>query len=79
MEAVTRVNKKGIVVIPKGIMEEIGLKEGDTVRIRVEDGRIVIEKVDLWERVGNCCEGSAEEEEMRLDEEEEEFWKRRQL
>mgnify|MGYP001772584201 FL=1 len=78
MEAVTKVNKKGIVVIPKGIREEIGLKEGDTVKIRVEDGRIVIEKVDLWERVWDCCKGSTEEAESELDEEEEEFWKRRQ-
>ena len=78
MEAVTKVNKKGIAVIPKGIREEIGLKEGDTVRIKVEDGRIVIEKVDLWERVWDCWKGSAEEAERELDEEEEEFWKRRQ-
>lgn len=78
MEAITKVNKKGIVVIPKGIREEIGLREGDTVRIRVEDGRIIIEKVDLWERVWNCCKGSAEEAERELDGEEEEFWRRRQ-
>ena len=48
------------------------------MRIKVEDGRIVIEEVDLWERVWNCCKGSAEEAERELDGEEEEFWRRRQ-
>ena len=77
MEAITKVNRKGIIVIPKGIRDEIGLKEGDVVRIRVEDNKIIIEKVDLWERVWKCCKGSAEEAERELDEEEEEFWQKR--
>ena len=70
MEATTKVNKKGIIVIPKGIREMVGLKEGDVVRIRVEGNKIIIEKVDLWERVWKCCKGSAEEAERELDEEE---------
>ncbi|BFI75734.1 AbrB/MazE/SpoVT family DNA-binding domain-containing protein [Sulfurisphaera ohwakuensis] len=73
METITKVNKKGIIVIPKGIRDEIGLKEGDSVKITVEGNRIVIEKIDLWDRVWNCCKGSAEEAEKELDEEEEEF------
>ncbi|MEM1627195.1 MAG: AbrB/MazE/SpoVT family DNA-binding domain-containing protein [Sulfolobaceae archaeon] len=77
MEATTKVNKKGIIVIPKGIRDELGLKEGDVVRIRVEENKIIIEKVDLWERVWKCCKGSAEEAERELDEEEEEFWQKR--
>lgn len=77
METITKVNKKGIIVIPKGIRDEIGLKEGDAVKITVEGNKIVIEKIDLWDKVWNCCKGSAEEAEKELDEEEEEFWKRK--
>ncbi|MBB5254600.1 AbrB/MazE/SpoVT family DNA-binding domain-containing protein [Sulfurisphaera ohwakuensis] len=77
METITKLNKKGIIVIPKGIRDEIGLKEGDAVKITVEGNKIVIEKIDLWDRVWNCCKGSAEEAEKGLDEEEEEFWKRK--
>ncbi|BAB64965.1 putative antitoxin [Sulfurisphaera tokodaii str. 7] len=77
METITKVNKKGIIVIPKGIRDEIGLKEGDAVKITVEGNKIVIEKIDLWDKVWNCCKGSAEEAEKELDEEEGEFWKRK--
>lgn len=55
----TETNKKGIIVLPKAIREEPGLKEGDVVK--VEGSRIIIEKVDLWDKV--CCKGSAEEAE----------------
>mgnify|MGYP001770636538 CR=1 FL=1 len=47
------------------------------MRIGVDSGRTIVEEVDLWERVWDCCKGSAEEAERELDEEEDEFWRRR--
>ncbi len=44
--------------------------------MKVEGGKIIIGKIDLWDKVWKCCKGSAEEAEMELDEEEEKFWKR---
>lgn len=41
----TETNKKGIIVLPKAIREEPGLKEGDVVK--VEGRRMIIEKVDF--------------------------------
>jgi AbrB family looped-hinge helix DNA binding protein len=76
METRVRVNKKGVIVIPKALREEIGLNEGDLVKMRVEGGKIVIERIDLWDRVWKCCKGSAEEAEKELDQEEEGFWER---
>lgn len=43
-----RVGPKGRVVIPQGVREALGIREGDTVLIRVEDGRAVLE---TWEAV----------------------------
>ncbi|HID70389.1 MAG TPA: AbrB/MazE/SpoVT family DNA-binding domain-containing protein [Desulfobacterales bacterium] len=39
----TRVGRKGAIYIPKSIMQVLGVKEGDKVIIRVEDGRLVLE------------------------------------
>ncbi|AWR99910.1 AbrB/MazE/SpoVT family DNA-binding domain-containing protein [Metallosphaera hakonensis] len=77
METEIKVNKKGIIVLPKAIREEIGLKEGDVVKVKVEGGKIIIEKINLWDKVWNCCKGSAEEAEKEIDEEEERFWRRK--
>lgn len=76
MEVRVKVYKKGIIVIPKAIREEVRINEGDIVKMRVEGGKIIIEKIDLWDKVWKCCKGSPEDAERELDEEEEEFWKR---
>jgi AbrB family looped-hinge helix DNA binding protein len=77
MEVRAKVGKKGIIVIPKAIREEAGLKEGDVIIVKVEGKKIVIEKIELWDKVWKCCKGSAEDAEKELDEEEEEFWGRK--
>ena len=76
MEVRVKVNKKGMIVIPKAIREEVGIKESDIVVMRVEGNRIIIEKVDLWDKVWKCCKGSTEEAEKELDKEEG-FWEKR--
>ncbi|MGC9020483.1 MAG: AbrB/MazE/SpoVT family DNA-binding domain-containing protein [Candidatus Methanodesulfokora sp.] len=40
-----RISKKRTLYIPKTIAEAVGIKEGDLVRLRVENSRIIIEPV----------------------------------
>lgn len=46
------VGKKGYVIIPKGIRDLLGIKEGDKLILNVYDGKIILEperKVDINE------------------------------
>jgi len=45
-EHVTKVLKKGIIVIPKALRIEVGLKEGDLVIVKRVGDRIVIEPLE---------------------------------
>ena len=74
---VIKVHKKGIIVLPKIVREALNIKEGALLELKVEDGKILLEPLDLWERVWECCSGSAEEAEKELDKEEEKFWRKR--
>ncbi|ADM27463.1 transcriptional regulator, AbrB family [Ignisphaera aggregans DSM 17230] len=78
---IVKVYKKGIIVLPKSIMERVGIEEGMLLEVTVEDDRIILKPLDLWHRVWGCNRGrgSAEEAELELDLEEEEFWSRREL
>jgi AbrB family looped-hinge helix DNA binding protein len=73
---VVKVHRKGIVVLPKGVREALGIEEGTLLELKVEGGRILLEPLDLWGRVWRSCSGSAEEAERELDKEEEGFWRR---
>ena len=42
-----KVGKGGRVTIPKAIRDGLGIREGDELVISVEDGKIVIEKMDF--------------------------------
>ena len=47
-----RVGRKGYVIIPKAVRELLGIREGDTLIVRAEEGRIVLEpetRVDVLE------------------------------
>ncbi len=44
-EIKVRISKKFTLYIPKAIAEAVGLKEGDYVKIRVENSKIVLEPV----------------------------------
>ncbi|PSG96909.1 hypothetical protein BRD56_08120 [Thermoplasmatales archaeon SW_10_69_26] len=41
-----KVGARGQAVIPKPIRDQMGIQPGDQVSFRIEDGRIVVEKVD---------------------------------
>ncbi len=41
----TRVGKKNMLYIPKGIAEAVGIKEGTTVKLRVKGNKIVLEVI----------------------------------
>ena len=45
LERRLRIGKKRALYLPREILEAIGLQEGDLVVVRVENGRIVVEKV----------------------------------
>lgn len=69
---VIKVHKKGVIVLPKSIREELGIDEGTLLEVTIEEGKIVLKPLDLWERVWGCGRGggSAEEAELELDREE---------
>ena len=79
--SVVRVYKKGIIVLPKSIRDKVGVEEGMLLKVFIEDDRIVLKPLDLWNRVWGCGKGmgSAEEAELELDHEEDVFWNRRKL
>ena len=45
-----RVGRKGRAVIPQEVREALGIHEGDTLLVYVEDGRAVLETWDAAER-----------------------------
>jgi AbrB family looped-hinge helix DNA binding protein len=53
--AIVTVTRNAQVTIPKKIREALGIKEGDRITMRVEDGKVVLEKVteDVW---SNCTD-----------------------
>jgi AbrB family looped-hinge helix DNA binding protein len=78
IKEIVKVHKKGVVVIPKSIRDALGIVEGTLLEVRIEDNKIVLKPLNLWDRVWKCCSGSAEKAEEELDREEEEFWRRRE-
>jgi AbrB family looped-hinge helix DNA binding protein len=75
---IIKVHKRGIIVIPKRIREMLSIDEGTLLELRVENGKILLEPLDLWQKVWKCCQGSAEEAEEELDREEKNFWAKRE-
>ena len=42
MRVVLRVRKKGVIILPKKLREEVGLREGDEVVVETRDNIIII-------------------------------------
>ena len=45
LEVVTKIGKKFTLYIPKSVVDELGVKEGDKVRITVEGKKMVVEVI----------------------------------
>lgn len=45
MEAVVTIGKKGVIVIPKGIREDLGLEEGTKLTIEKRKGEVVLKPI----------------------------------
>ncbi|OYT26548.1 MAG: AbrB family transcriptional regulator [Thermoprotei archaeon ex4572_64] len=45
MEIITRIGKRRTLVIPKEIAEKVGIDEGVSIKIRIEDNKIIIEPI----------------------------------
>jgi AbrB family looped-hinge helix DNA binding protein len=43
MSEVVRVGRKYVIVLPKGVREELSIKEGDLLTVKVEGGKIILE------------------------------------
>lgn len=46
VEGITKILKKGIIVIPKNVRDEVGLNEGDPVIVKSEKDKIIIERLE---------------------------------
>ncbi len=42
---VLKVGKKGTICLPRVFLEELGLREGDPVTVRLEDGQVIVTPV----------------------------------
>jgi AbrB family looped-hinge helix DNA binding protein len=67
---VIKVYKKGIIDLPRNIRERLKIEEGTLLEVYVENGKLVLKPLDLWDRVWKCCRGNAEEAERELNREE---------
>ena len=45
LEVVTKIGKKFALYLPKNVVDELGVKEGDKVRITVEGKKMVVEVI----------------------------------
>lgn len=74
LEEYAKVGKKYIVVIPSKIRRKIGLREGEILRLRVEENHIVMER--LADPFKTLAEVIGEPYEEEVDEKRAERWLR---
>ncbi|WXG39282.1 MAG: AbrB/MazE/SpoVT family DNA-binding domain-containing protein [Candidatus Freyarchaeum deiterrae] len=78
-EEVSIVGKKFIVVIPKNIRKTLGIKEGQKIRFKVEQGKIhlepIIDPFELAIKGSKFAEITVEEFESESEEMQNEFFK----
>ncbi len=74
-----RVGKRGTIVIPKSVRERLGVQEGMTLSLEVDEGKIILHVRDLWSELrerGRRLKVNLEEAEEEIDEAEEAWLKR---
>jgi len=43
IQTIIRIGKKGAIYLPKKVMSDMGIKEGDSAILKIEENRVVIE------------------------------------
>lgn len=73
-----RVGARGTLVIPKGIRQAQGIREGDLLDIVVEENKLVLSRDRLWEKFRDSAKEvtTAEEVEREFDEDDR-LWENR--
>jgi len=63
------VRKKGVIVLPKKVREQLTISEGDLVRVSVDDRgkKVVLSKVDLWGKLMGCAKKSYDPDEAEVE------------
>ena len=77
-----RVGRRGVIVIPKDIREKLGIEEGMTLDLEVDNDKIIIHVRDLWSELrerGRKMKVDLEEAEREVVEDEEAWLKRLKL
>ncbi|MGQ4892385.1 MAG: AbrB/MazE/SpoVT family DNA-binding domain-containing protein [Candidatus Njordarchaeia archaeon] len=46
MDAIVKLRKKGIIILPKKIRNAAGIKEGEDLIVKVRENKIIIEKLE---------------------------------
>ena len=75
-----KVGARGMIVIPKKLREQFGVRQGDVLNLEPGKGVILMRKDKLWEKLKGSARGltTAEDAEKDLDVEEREWEKRLQ-
>ena len=77
-----RVGSRGVIVIPKGIRDRLGIIEGMVLELSVEDDKIILSVRDLWSELrkrGKKLKVDIDKAERELDEDEEQWISRSNL
>jgi AbrB family looped-hinge helix DNA binding protein len=61
------VRKRGVIVIPKTIREELGIEEGDMLRVSLEEDKIILSKESFWEKLFNSAKGIYSPDDAKLE------------
>ena len=46
VEGITKISKKGIIIIPKNVRDAAGFNEGDPIIVKSENGKIILERLE---------------------------------
>jgi len=61
------VRKKGVIVLPKEIRDKLDIKTGDALKIRIDEKRIILEKIDFWEKLFGSAKGQYDPDKAELE------------
>jgi AbrB family looped-hinge helix DNA binding protein len=73
----SRVTRKGQITIPQAIRTELGIQEGDTVQVTLEEGLVVVRRLERWQDLAGSLAHLARRVpagEDELEEEAEQAW-----